>query len=148
MNAKVSAEQLTLPDSENHGEVKIDSETDIVGVRKAVREAASKLGFGVTDSTRIITAASELARNVYKYAGSGLMRWKALSDGQAYGIELRFEDHGPGITDVEEAMREGYTTGEGLGLGLPGAKKLMDEMEIVSVPGAGTTVTVRRWRHI
>jgi len=148
MNAKTQTVPTSLPKADSSGEVKIDAETDIVAVRRAVRDAASQLGFGVTDLTRIITAASELARNVYKYAGSGLMTWKALHNGQAYGIELRFEDHGPGIANVEQAMGEGYSTGGGLGLGLPGARKLMDELDISSVAGQGTTVTVRRWRQV
>jgi serine/threonine-protein kinase RsbT len=146
MNSRGRVEEPVLPGGDSCGEVKIDAETDIVAVRKVVREVASKLGFGVTDSVRIVTAASELARNVYKYAGRGVMTWQVLHDGRDCGIELRFEDHGPGITEVEEALREGYSTGGGLGLGLPGAKKLMDEMDISSAPGQGTTVTVRRWR--
>jgi serine/threonine-protein kinase RsbT len=145
MSTKGQIEPGSAPGSLSHGQVKIGAETDIVSVRKAVRDVVSQLGFGVTDSTRIITAASELARNVYKYAGSGVMNWKVLQNGQLVGIELCFEDYGPGITDIEEALREGYSTGGGMGLGLPGAKRLMDEMEVSSRPGHGTSVTVRRW---
>ncbi len=129
-----------------HGEVAIASEVDIVSARKAVRDAAVQLGFGVTDVTRIVTAASELARNTFLYAGSGRMRWRRLSNAGKSAIELVFEDAGPGISDVESVMQEGYTSSGGLGMGLPGTKRLMDEMEIASEPGKGTTVTVRKWR--
>jgi serine/threonine-protein kinase RsbT len=88
-----------------------------------------------------------LGRNVHNYAGGGVMRWRALNKNERNGLELSFEDHGPGIADVDEAMREGHTTGGGLGMGLPGAKRLMDEMEINSAPGTGTTVIVRKWRR-
>src|ERR671922_2874829 len=109
--------------AEHAGEVPIHSESDIVATRRTVRAAATQLGFGITDVTRIVTAASELARNVFLYAGSGIMRWQALDKGGRIGIELTFEDSGPGIIDVEQAMQEGYTSGSGLGLGLPGAKR-------------------------
>jgi serine/threonine-protein kinase RsbT len=128
------------------GEVRIDDESHIVTVRKSVREVTTRLGFGITDVTRVVTAASELARNVFHYAGIGVMRWRELADGSRIGIELTFEDHGPGIPDVEQAMQEGYSTGVGLGMGLPGTKRLMDEMEIHSEIGRGTTVVVRKWR--
>jgi serine/threonine-protein kinase RsbT len=131
--------------AERAGEVRIHSESDIVATRKTVRTAASQLGFGVTDVTRIVTAASELARNVFRYAGSGIMRWQALDTGGRIGIELTFEDRGPGITDIEQAMEAGYTSGGGLGMGLPGAKRLMDEFEIASEIGKGTIVTTKKW---
>ncbi len=127
-------------------EVALRTETDIVVVRKSVREAATRLGFGITDVTRIITAASELARNVFLYAGSGVVRCRELNGSGKVGIELIFEDHGPGIADIDQAMQPGYTTGGGLGFGLPGAKRLMDEMEIESEVGKGTKVTVKKWR--
>jgi len=127
------------------GRVAIESEGDIVDVRKAARGAAETLGFGVTDVTRIVTAASELARNVYLYASSGILQWRRLETGGKVGIELKFEDNGPGIADIEQAMKTGYSTGGGLGMGLPGAKRLMDEMELGSEVGKGTTVTVRKW---
>ena len=127
-------------------EVALSTETDIVVVRRSVREAATRLGFGITDVTRIITAASELARNVFVYAGSGVVRWRVLNRSDKVGLELIFEDHGPGIADIDQAMQPGYTTGGGLGYGLPGAKRLMDEMEIESETGKGTKVTVKKWR--
>ena len=127
------------------GKVRITSENDIVVARRTVRDAATQLCFGLTDVTRIVTAASELARNVFLYAGSGVMRWTALSKNSTVGIELTFEDKGPGIADIEQAMQPGYSTSRGLGLGLAGAKRLMDEMEIDSQVGKGTTVTARKW---
>jgi serine/threonine-protein kinase RsbT len=125
------------------GEVRIRSEGDIVGVRKTVRTMAQQVGFGITDTTRIVTAASELARNVFLFAGSGVMRWQLLTTGS--GIELTFADNGLGIANIAQALQEGYTTSGGLGLGLPGARRLMDEMEIHSDVGKGTTVVVRKW---
>jgi serine/threonine-protein kinase RsbT len=128
------------------GTVPIDVEADIAVARRLVRDIAGKMGFGVTETTRIITAASELGRNVFKYAGKGAMHWRTLQKGDVSGVELRFEDHGPGIADLDAAMREGYSTGGSLGMGLPGAKKLMDEMDIRTSHGQGTTVVVRKWR--
>jgi len=127
------------------GTVKIESEGDIVAVRKTVREISCECGFEITDVTRIVTAASELARNIYHFAGSGDMLWHILETSESIGIELTFVDRGPGIEDIDKAMELGYTTGKGLGLGLPGAKRLMGELEIQSQLGKGTTVTVRKW---
>jgi serine/threonine-protein kinase RsbT len=127
------------------GKVRITSENDIVVARKTVRDVATQLCFGLTDVTRIVTAASELARNVFLFAGSGVMRWTALDQNSTVGIELTFEDNGPGIADIEQAMQPGYSTSRGLGLGLAGVKRLMDEMEIDSQVGKGTTVTARKW---
>lgn len=130
---------------ELHGELRIKSETDIVLARKAIRDAATALGFGITDVTRIVTAASELTRNIYQYAGSGIMRWRTLTQGSSVGLELVFLDQGPGISDIAQAMEMGYSSSKGLGLGLPGAKRLMDEMTLQSEPGKGTTVEVKKW---
>jgi len=127
------------------GEVSIRCEGDIVAARRSVREAVMELGFGLTDVTRVVTAASELARNVHKYGGGGVMRWRRLESGGRRGIELEFIDQGRGIADVELAMQQGYSSGKGLGLGLPAARRLMDELEIRTAPGAGTTVTSRKW---
>jgi serine/threonine-protein kinase RsbT len=127
------------------GEFTIGAEGDLVTARRLVREAAVAVGFGLIDVTRIVTAASELTRNIYQYAGSGRMRWCALTRDGHPGLELVFEDEGPGIADVAQAMQPGFTTGKGLGLGLPGAKRLMDEMVIDSNPGTGTTVRVHKW---
>jgi serine/threonine-protein kinase RsbT len=129
------------------GEVRILAEPDIAVARRTIRDVATKLGFGVTETARIVTAASELSRNVHKYAGTGVMRWRALQDGDRFGVELRFEDQGPGIQNLAEVLQEGYSTGGGLGMGLPGAKRLMDDMEISSIVSEGTTVVVRKWRR-
>ena len=99
----------------------------------------------VTDATRITTAASELAHNVFLYAASGAVHYRVLNRSGQVGIELIVEDHGPGIADIERAMQPGYTTGNGLGLGLPGSKRLMDEMEIESEVGKGTKITLKKW---
>jgi serine/threonine-protein kinase RsbT len=131
--------------SKPQGELPITSEGDIVAARKLVRNAATALGFGLIDVTRIVTAASELTRNIYQYANVGVMRWQSVRKGAIVGLELVFEDHGPGIADVDKALEAGFTTGRGLGLGLPGAKRLMDEMSIHSSPGHGTLVEVRKW---
>lgn len=128
------------------GELDIRTEGDIVATRHTVRELAIDLGFGITDITRIVTAASELARNVYKYGGGGIVRWRRVESDVRSGIELQFIDKGPGIADVAKALEMGYSTGRGLGLGLPAAKRLMDELEIQSNPGQGTCVTLKKWR--
>ena len=127
------------------GELRIESEGDIVLARRAVRAVATALGFSLTDVTRIVTAASELTRNIYQYAQRGLMRWRVLKSGDRLGLELVFADAGPGIADIAQALTPGYTTGKGLGMGLPGAKRLMDEMDIESRAGQGTTIQVRKW---
>jgi serine/threonine-protein kinase RsbT len=131
--------------SARDGEVPIVAEGDIVAVRRLLREVAQEIGFGITDTTRLVTAASELARNAYKYGGGGVMRWRRLEANGRQGIELQFVDQGPGIADVSLALQHGYTTGKGLGLGLPAAKRLMDELDIQSALGAGTTVTSKKW---
>ena len=130
----------------HEGQVSIKSESDIVLARREVREVATQIGFSVTDTTRIVTAASELARNIFKYAREGVMRWRRVEKEGSSGLELQFVDNGPGIEDINLAMQEGYSTSEGLGLGLPGVKRLMDEMDIQSVVGKGTTVTLKKWR--
>jgi len=127
------------------GQVPIASESDIVNARKVVRNLASAVGFGITDVTRIVTAASELSRNIFRYAGTGVMHWRLLNGARGAGLELVFVDRGPGIADVERAMETGYSTSGGLGMGLPGSKRLMDELDLQSQPGKGTTVTVRKW---
>jgi serine/threonine-protein kinase RsbT len=130
----------------DRGELPIQSEADIVIARRAVRDAATTLGFGLTDVTRIVTAASELTRNVYLYAKSGIVRWRSLDVSGHVGLELVFEDHGPGIPDIDRALQDGFTTGSGLGLGLGGAKRLSNEFEIDSRPGEGTRITIARWK--
>lgn len=115
---------------EPQGEIVICTESDIISVRKVIREFVVKLKFGITDVTRIVTAASELARNTFLYAGEGIMRWSLIQNNGITGVELVFVDRGPGITDIDTAFQEGYSTSGGLGMGLPGTKRLMDEMDI------------------
>lgn len=131
--------------SADAGERPIGSESDIVSVRKTIRDVATSLGFSVTDVTRIVTVTSELSRNIVCYAGSGTLRWRVLRHETATGLELTFEDHGPGIADIDQALQPGFSTSGGLGLGLPGSKRLMDDLEIQSEPGKGTIVLVRKW---
>ncbi len=138
---------MTMPTTQSSDEIPIQTEGDIVAARRAIRDAATALGFGQTDVARIVTASSELARNVYRYAGEGLMRWKAMDLGDRVAIEVQFVDHGPGIADLSMAMSEGYSTGGGMGMGLPGAKRLVDEFDVQSAAGQGTTVTLRKWRR-
>jgi len=114
-------------------------------VRQAVRAAAVDLRFSLVDQTKIVTAASELGRNTLDYGGGGTVRLQVLQDGGRRGIRLTFEDKGPGITDIERALKDGYTTGGGLGLGLGGARRLSNEFSIDSRPGEGTRVTIARW---
>ncbi len=133
-------------DNNNTLEVNINVESDIVRIRKAVRQHTKELGFGVTDETRLVTAASELARNIYRYANTGCMRIRKIINGGKIGIELLFEDEGPGIDNVEQAMAEGYSTSRSLGLGLPGTRRLIDEMGIESEAGHGTKITIIKWK--
>jgi serine/threonine-protein kinase RsbT len=118
----------------------------IVRVRQAVRERAIARGFGLVDQTKIVTAASELARNTLLHGGGGHAEIVELQAGARRGLQLTFADQGPGIENIEQAMRDGFTTGTGLGLGLGGARRLVNEFRIESVPGTGTRVTVVRWR--
>jgi len=124
----------------------IHSGDDVVAVRQMVRDWAIELGFGLVDQTKLVTAASELARNVVTYAKSGEVLIESLNDGPKRGLRLTFEDHGPGIPDVQLALRDGYTTGHGLGLGLSGARRLSNEFAIDSEPGRGTKVMILRWK--
>ena len=130
--------------------VSVTGEEGIVAARQQAREAAKDLGFGLVDQSRIATAVSELARNVVRYAtesrGEVLIRALASTE-KGIGIEMIVRDDGPGMANVEQALRDGFTTGTGLGMGLPGTRRLMDEMTIDSTPGRGTTVTIRKWRR-
>ena len=119
---------------------------DVVIVRQHVRTMAVEAGLKLVDQTKIITAASELARNTVIYGGGGTLLLETVSSGTRKGVRLTFEDHGPGIADLELAMKDGYTTGGGLGLGLSGAKRLSNEFEIFSKVGQGTRITITRWR--
>jgi serine/threonine-protein kinase RsbT len=119
---------------------------DVVRARQLVRVRASELGFGIVEQTKIVTATSELARNTLVHGGGGEMRLELLADGRRGGLRLVFEDRGPGIPDIALALTDGFTTGEGLGLGLSGARRLIGDLEIESAVGAGTRVTVTRWK--
>jgi serine/threonine-protein kinase RsbT len=124
----------------------IRSEQDVVRVRQRVREAALEVRFNLVEQTKLVTAASELARNTLVHGGGGEMRLELLNGDGPRGIRLTFSDEGPGIPDIALALKEGYTTGSGLGLGLSGSKKLVSEFEIDSAVGRGTRVTVTRWK--
>ena len=118
---------------------------DVVRVRQAVRARAVGAGFSLVDQTKIVTAASEIARNTVDYGGGGTARIEVLRNGQRRGVRLTFTDQGPGIADLTMALKDGYTTGSGLGLGLSGAKRLCNEFDVRSAPGQGTVVTLARW---
>jgi serine/threonine-protein kinase RsbT len=126
--------------------IDIAESDDVVRVRQAVRDAAVELGFSIVDQTKVVTAASELARNTYIYGGGGTVRLELLNSNGRNGLRLVFDDDGPGIPDIETAMRDGYTTGTGLGMGLGGARRLVSEFEIESKPTGGTRVIATRWR--
>ena len=124
----------------------IRSSDDVVRVRQEVRARAVAAGFGLVDQTKIVTAASELARNTLVYGGGGSMRLETLEKHPRVGLRMTFEDQGPGIADVERALGDGFTTGNGLGLGLGGSRRLVDEFEIESAVGRGTRITATKWK--
>jgi len=124
----------------------VRTEQDIVVVRQTVRKLAQKASFSLVDQTKIVTAASELARNTVVHGGGGSMQWEVIQDGGRTGLRLTFEDQGPGISNLEFAMMDGWTTGAGLGMGLSGSKRLVNEFEIFSEPNKGTRVTIARWK--
>ena len=119
---------------------------DIVTVRQTARAWAIEQGFSLVDQTKIVTAASELARNTVEYGGGGTLTLESLQDGARRGLRLTFEDQGPGIPDLELALRDGFTSGNGLGLGLGGARRLCNDFDLQSTPGDGTVVRIVRWR--
>jgi len=125
----------------------VRSGEDVVKARQIVRSRAIDVGFSLVEQTKIVTAASELARNTVIYGGGGEMRIQRVFEGpRRSGLRLTFEDQGPGIADIELALRDGFTTGNGLGLGLSGARKLSHQFDIWSKPGEGTRVTITRWK--
>nr|ADN13263.1 putative anti-sigma regulatory factor, serine/threonine protein kinase [Gloeothece verrucosa PCC 7822] len=124
----------------------IQSSSDIVLVRQAVRQMAVSLKFSLVDQTKIVTAASELARNTLDYGGGGTVKLEILEESFRRGLRLTFEDNGPGIPDLDLALKDGYTTGSGLGMGLSGTKRLVNEFSIVSRVGEGTRVTITKWK--
>jgi serine/threonine-protein kinase RsbT len=126
--------------------MEIRASDDIVLVRQAVRKRSIALGFGLVDQTKVVTASSELARNTLDYGGGGTVLLELVENGTRSGLKLTFEDQGPGIPDINQALTDGYTTGNGMGLGLSGAKRLSSEFEIWSKPGEGTRVSILRWK--
>jgi serine/threonine-protein kinase RsbT len=126
--------------------VPVRASNEVVNVRHVVRRWAIELGFTLIEQTKIVTAASELARNMVDYGKGGTLLVEALDDGIRKGLRLTFEDRGPGIADIEQALRDGFTSGNGMGLGLGGAKRLANEFSIDSRPGEGTRVMIARWR--
>jgi serine/threonine-protein kinase RsbT len=127
--------------------VSISSDVDVVGARQRGRELAAQLGFSAGDQTVIAAAISEVARNILMYARRGEVEFHLVSDGDRPGVTIIARDQGPGIADIARALQDGYSTSGGLGLGLSGARRLMDEFEVVSAPGRGTTVTMKIWRR-
>lgn len=126
--------------------VEIHSDADIVAARQAGRALAARIGFSGSDLTVIATAISEVSRNIVRYASQGELTLSIIRKGTRQGMQVVARDEGPGIADVEQALQDGYSTGNSLGLGLPGARRLMDEFEIDSAPGRGTIVTLRKWK--
>lgn len=126
--------------------IEIREQSDVVRIRHVVRTIALELRFGVVDQTKIVTAASELGRNTLVHGRGGHCSIETLEQDGRAGIRLTFEDHGPGIADIQLALTDGYTSGDGMGLGLGGARRLMSEFEIESIPGQGTRVSVIRWK--
>jgi serine/threonine-protein kinase RsbT len=128
--------------------VPLQTDENVVSMRKLVREQSLEIKLSLVDQTKLITAASELARNVLRYGGGGEVHFSRVSRGGSYGLSLVFIDEGPGIGDVAQALVDGFTTGGGLGLGLGGAKRLVDEFEIESEPGMGTKVSIVKWKKL
>lgn len=135
-----------MPGDEVQGLVPLRSEEDIVASRQKVRVLSQQLKFSLVDQTKMITAASELSRNTLVHGGGGHMRWELVEDGVRRGLRLHFEDEGPGIRDVKLALTDGWTSGTGMGLGLPGSKRLVHEFDLHSRPGEGTRVSITRWK--
>lgn len=122
-------------------------EQEVILLRNRIKEYAVKIGMGLVNQTKLITGASELMRNMLKYAAGGTVKVEAVSKGRETGIRLVFTDKGPGITDIAQAMKDGFSTGKSLGVGLPGTRRLMNEFDIKSKPGEGTVVTVIKWKN-
>ncbi|WP_435520840.1 anti-sigma regulatory factor [Caenimonas aquaedulcis] len=128
------------------GALPLRSEENIVAARQMVRVLTQHIKFSIVDQTKMITAASELARNTLVHGGGGDMRWELLENGMKLGLRLYFEDQGKGISDLNLALKDGWTSGGGMGLGLPGSKRLVNEFDIRTAPGEGTCVTIARWK--
>lgn len=124
----------------------LHSDVDVVAARRAVNEGAKDIRLSVLDRTKVVTAASELARNTIIYGRGGIMSLEIVRDGGREGLRITFEDHGPGIEDIDRALQDGYSTGGGMGLGLPGARRLVNDFALTSTLGVGTSITIVRWR--
>ncbi|MBC5783932.1 anti-sigma regulatory factor [Ramlibacter sp. USB13] len=135
-----------MPAEDATGTQPLRTEEDIVASRQKVRQLTQQLKFSLVDQTKMITAASELSRNTVVHGHGGEMRWELLDDGVRRGLRLHFEDTGPGIPDMKLALTDGWTSGGGMGLGLPGSKRLVQEFELQSEPGQGTRVSITRWK--
>jgi serine/threonine-protein kinase RsbT len=131
---------------ETQGAQPIRSEQDVVATRQVVRALTQEMKFSLVDQTKMVTAASELSRNTLVHGGGGELRWQIVEERGRRGLRLDFVDQGPGIADVKQALVDGWTSSNGMGLGLPGSKRLVHDFEIVSAPGAGTRVSVTRWK--
>ena len=131
----------------NKDQMQIEKEYDVVPFRNRVKEYAVKIGLSLVNQTKLITAASELVRNMLKYGGGGTVTIEVISEGRDNGIRVVFKDSGPGIPNIAQAMKDGFTTGKSLGIGLPGAKRLVNEFDIKSVVGEGTTVSIIKWKN-
>jgi serine/threonine-protein kinase RsbT len=126
--------------------LQLRSDSDVVRTRQSVRAMCAEAGFTLVDQTKMVTAASELARNTIVHGGGGTATLEALEDGVRKGVRMTFEDEGPGIADIAQALKDGYTTGKGMGLGLGGSRRLVNDFDITSSPGTGTRVVAVRWR--
>jgi serine/threonine-protein kinase RsbT len=135
--------KLTEPTT---GSVPLLGERDIVMCRQTVRKLTQQVKFSLVDQTKMITAASELSRNTVVYGGGGEMRWEIVQEGLRTGVRLAFEDKGPGIPDVELALTDGWTSGTGMGVGLSGSRRLVNDFDLRTAPGEGTCVTIARWK--
>jgi len=138
---------MTTTTTTNKEEVFIQKEQDVVPLRNRVKDYAIKVGMSILNQTKVITATSELVRNLLKYGGGGKVVIELVTNGRDNGVRVSFIDKGPGIPDISLAMKDGYSTGKSLGLGLPGTKRLVNEFEIHSEPGNGTTVTITKWKN-
>lgn len=127
--------------------VAVSDETHIVAARQCAGRAAKRMGMGILDQTKIATATSELARNIVRYAKNGEVLIEEITDEIRSGLQITFRDHGPGIADIDKAMKDGFTTGGGMGFGLSGSKRLMNEFEILSQVGVGTTIIIKKWKN-
>lgn len=138
---------MTLTSTEaDQGQMPVRSEADIVLARQQVRRLTQQLKFSLVDQTKMITAASELSRNTLIYGGGGDMLWQLVNNGMRQGLRLSFVDQGPGIPDLDLALKDGWTSGGGLGMGLSGSKRLVNDFELETAPGQGTRVTITRWK--